>query len=155
MSHDRSHDRRASAPGFAVGIDEAAIRTLVHAFYARVRRDPLLGPIFNAKVADWDEHLAKLCDFWSSVTLMSGRYKGTPMHAHAAIPEIAPHHFEQWLNLFRETAREHCQPAAADLFIDRAERIAQSLEMGIALTRGTGPLATLRAVAGTPKTSGA
>jgi len=139
-----SKDRRASAPGHAVGIDEEMIRTLVHTFYARVRRDALLGPIFNAKIADWDEHLEKLCSFWSSVTLMSGLYKGTPMQAHAALPEIKSRHFDHWLSLFRATARETCPPAAADLFIDRAERIAQSLEMGIALYRGTGPLASLR-----------
>ena len=137
-------ERRASAPGLAVGIDEEMIHTLVHSFYARVRRDALLGPIFNAKITDWDEHLDKLCSFWSSVTLMTGRYKGTPMQAHAALPEIAPRHFDHWLSLFRATARETCPPAAADLFVDRAERIAQSLQMGIALYRGTGPLASLR-----------
>ena len=142
-------DRRANAPGLAVGIDEAMIRTLVHAFYARVRRDDLLGPIFNGKIDDWDEHLEKLCHFWSSVTLMTGRYKGTPMQAHAALPDISGQHFDRWLSLFRTTARELCPPDAAELFIDRAERIAQSLETGIALYRGTGPLASLPARAGT------
>src|SRR5690606_32698773 len=126
-------DRRAHAPGIAVGIDEAMIHTLVHGFYARVRRDDMLGPIFNSKVADWDEHLEKLCRFWSAVTLMTGRYRGTPMQTHAAIPEISPEHFDRWLTLFRATARELCPPAAAELFVDRAERIAQSLETGIAL----------------------
>jgi hemoglobin len=145
-----TQDRRAAAPGYAVGIDEAMICNLVHTFYARVRQDDLIGPIFNRVVADWDEHLEKLCGFWSSVVLMSGRYKGTPMHVHAAIAEIAPKHFDRWLDLFRSTARELCPPAAADLFIDRAERIAQSLEMGIALFRGGGPLATLRGRAGSP-----
>lgn len=146
-----SQDRRVNAPGLAVGVDEAMIRALVHGFYARVRRDDMLGPIFNGKVANWDEHLEKLCGFWSSVTLMSGRYKGTPMQAHAALPEISAQHFDRWLALFRETARELCPPAAAELFIDRAERIAQSLETGIALYRGTGPLSSLRARAGSPR----
>jgi hemoglobin len=124
------------APGASCGIDESTIRTLVHAFYARVRNDVVLGPIFNGAIDDWDAHLDKLCAFWSSVTLMSGRYKGTPMQAHAALPDIDSHHFARWLALFAETARSHCSPAAAALFIDRAERIAQSLQMGIALHRG-------------------
>jgi hemoglobin len=58
------------------------------------------------------------------------------MRVHAALPQISADHFDRWLELFRVTAREQCPPAAAALFIDRAERIAQSLEMGIALHRG-------------------
>lgn len=131
-----TQDVRPNAPGAAAGVTEAMIRTLVHAFYARVRRDALLGPIFNAAVKDWDEHLDKLCGFWSSVMLMTGRYKGTPMQVHAALPGISAVHFDRWLDLFRATARDRCPPMAASLFIDRAERIGQSLELGIALHRG-------------------
>jgi hemoglobin len=127
------------APGIDAGITEAAIRNLVHTFYARVRSDPLLGPIFNTRVADWPAHLEKLCAFWSSVMLMTGRYKGTPMKVHADLPEIAPEHFQRWLALFHATARETCPDAAAILFIDRSERIAQSLQLGIGLHRGDIP----------------
>jgi hemoglobin len=125
-----------NAPGLQIGIDEAMIRDLVYAFYNHVRSDEHLGPIFNAAVQDWDEHLAKLCDFWSSVVLMTGRYKGTPMVTHATLPAIDSTHFDLWLALFKATAHERCPPAAAVLFVDRAERIAQSLELGIALHRG-------------------
>jgi hemoglobin len=45
-------DPHPEAPGADAGITEAMIRDLVHAFYARVRRDPLIGPIFNAAVED-------------------------------------------------------------------------------------------------------
>ncbi len=48
------------------------IHDLVHAFYADVRRDPLIGPIFERQIENWDEHLEKLIAFWSSVTLMTG-----------------------------------------------------------------------------------
>jgi len=132
-------DPHPKAPGVAAGIDEAMIRALVHRFYGEVRRDPLLGPIFNTRVADWDEHLDKLCAFWSSVTLMTGRYKGRPMPVHAAIAEIEPAHFARWLALFETTARAVCPEPAADLFVDRSRNIARSLEIGIALDRG-GPL---------------
>jgi hemoglobin len=130
------HHPRPGAPGLQVGIDEPVIHELVHAFYARVRDDPMLGPIFNTAVINWEEHLEKLCDFWSSVTLMSGRYKGTPMAAHAALPTLTGAHFDRWLELFKATAHERCSPDAAALFIDRAGRIAQSLELGVALHRG-------------------
>ena len=127
---------RPHPPGHIVGIDEAMIQDLVHAFYARVRKDPMLAPIFNAAIDDWDAHLDKLCRFWSSVVLMTGRYKGAPMQAHAAQPQISGAHFDRSLALFGETDRDRCPPVAAALFIDRAERIAQSLEMGLSLHRG-------------------
>ncbi|WP_394046745.1 group III truncated hemoglobin [Roseixanthobacter liquoris] len=113
------------------GIDEAMIRTLVFTFYDRVRGDGLIGPIFAARVADWDEHLEKLCLFWSSVALMTGRYHGQPMPRHLPLP-IGVAHFDRWLDLFEATAHELCPPAAATHFIVRARRIADSLEMGIA-----------------------
>ena len=79
-------------------------------FYATVRRDPLLGPIFNAKVGNWDEHLTTLCRFWSSVTLLTGAYKGRPMVVHAALPDLSATHFARWLALFKETAEEIVPP---------------------------------------------
>lgn len=130
------------SPGLAAGVTESIIRDLVHAFYAKVRRDPLLGPIFNARIDDWNAHLDKLCKFWSSVTLLTGAYKGRPMPVHAALPDIDDHHFARWLALFAETAREVCPAAAAELFVDRSQRIAQSLQQGIALFRGGHPLGT-------------
>jgi hemoglobin len=61
------------------------------------------------------------------------------MKAHAELAAIAPEHFLRWLALFHATAREICPDAAASLFADRAERIAQSLQLGIALHRGDIP----------------
>src|SRR5215471_15024624 len=124
------------APGVAAGVTEPMIAELVHAFYARVRRDSVLGPIFNREIADWDAHLAKLVDFWSSVMLMSGRFKGRPMAAHAAVGDITPAHFTHWLALFADTAGEICPPAAAALFATKSKIIARSLEMGLAAAEG-------------------
>jgi len=117
------------------GIDAAMIERLVRGFYARARRDPLLGPIFAARVRDWEAHLARMCDFWSSVALMSGRYHGQPMAAHLPLP-IDTEHFNRWLELFAASAREVCPPAAAAHFLDRAHRIAGSLELGMAAQKG-------------------
>lgn len=120
------------------GIDEAMIARLVRAFYARARVDPLIGPIFANKVQDWDDHITRLCAFWSSVALMSGRYHGQPLAAHLPLP-VHSSHFERWLALFAETAREVCPPAAAAHFLERAHRIARSLEIGIAAQNGDLP----------------
>jgi hemoglobin len=117
------------------GIEEAMISVLVTAFYAQVRNDPLIGPIFEEKVDDWNHHLEKLCAFWSSVVLMTGRYHGQPMQAHLSLP-IRAEHFERWLEIFEATALSVCPRKAADVFIDRARRIADSLELGIATRRG-------------------
>ena len=120
------------------GIDDVMIDRLVRRFYDRVRRDPLLGPIFESGVQDWDAHIERMCNFWSSVALMSGRYHGQPMAAHLPLP-IEALHFDRWLAIFAETAQDLCPPAAAAHFIDRARRIAGSLALGVAAVRRDEP----------------
>jgi hemoglobin len=111
-------------------ITEPAIAALVARFYAKARRDPLIGPVFNNAIDDWDEHLRTLSAFWSSVMLTSGRYKGNPMAAHLKLP-IEPVFFERWLALWRETAAELFAPDPAAHFIAKAERIAESLKLAL------------------------
>jgi hemoglobin len=113
------------------GIDEAMIERLVHSFYAKIREDALLAPVFDARIRNWDLHLQRMCAFWSSVALMSGRYHGSPMTKHLPLPVDAAH-FDRWLALFEETARKVCPPEAEAHFVERARRIAESLELGIA-----------------------
>lgn len=117
------------------GIDEPMIERLVCTFYAKVRTDELLGPVFAERIHDWESHLQKMCAFWSSVALMSGRYHGTPMVKHLPL-HVDAEHFDRWLGLFEATACEVCSPAAAQHFIERACRIAESLELGIAGHQG-------------------
>ncbi|VIO76963.1 group III truncated hemoglobin [Bradyrhizobium ivorense] len=117
------------------GITEDVIERLVQGFYAKVRSDPMLAPVFEARVSDWAPHLAQMCAFWSSVALMTGRYHGTPMVKHMKLP-IDAAHFDRWLALFEATAHELCRPVAATHFIERARRIASSLEMGVATGQG-------------------
>jgi hemoglobin len=118
------------------GVGEDDIRRLVHTFYGRVRKDDLIGPIFNEKIEDWDEHLAKLCDFWSSVVLRTRRYEGRPMRAHLLMPMIRGPHFDRWLDLFEDTAKKVLPVEAAPVFIGRARQIADSFEFGLATQRG-------------------
>ena len=121
----------------ATGLDEAVLEQLVREFYGAAREDALLGPVF-ARVEDWEAHIAKICAFWSSVALMTGRYHGQPMAAHLPLP-LEPAHFTRWLALFEETARRICSPAGAEHVMLRARRIAQSLQIGIAVSQGALP----------------
>ncbi len=114
---------------------EDDIRRLVAAFYARVRQDALLGPVFAGAIggseAAWERHVARLCDFWSSVMLTSGRYHGDPFSAHLRLATISPPMFDRWLAVFGETCAELFAPPLAGAFCQRAERIARSLRMGL------------------------
>lgn len=112
------------------GLDEQVLRSLVERFYDKVRRDADLGPIFEARISDWTPHLDRMVAFWSSVALMTGRYHGRPVPAHARLPVDAAH-FERWLGRFRATAGETCTPSGASHVIERAERIARSLHIAV------------------------
>jgi hemoglobin len=111
-------------------IDEAVLPDLVDRFYARVRQDPEIGPVFNAAIEDWDVHLEKLAAFWSSVMLTSGRYKGNPFAAHVKHP-LTPAMFERWLALWGQTVDEMFEPVVAAQFRAKAQRIAESLQLGM------------------------
>lgn len=119
------------------GLDDAILRELVHSFYGKVREDAVLGPIFAARITDWEPHLERMTAFWSSVALMTGRYHGAPVPKHTGLP-IDRDHFERWLTLFRETAHAVCPPEGARHVIERAERIARSLHLAVQDARGTG-----------------
>ena len=114
-------------------VTEATIKLLVDSFYARVRRDPTLGPVFAAAIAEeaWPVHLEKMYAFWSSVMLTSGRYKGDPVSAHRKVPGVAPPMFGDWLDLFESTAAELFVPEIADRFACKARRIAESLKLAL------------------------
>lgn len=116
----------------SLSIDEKGLKAVVDAFYARVRADDALGPVFNDAVHDWPEHLRKLADFWSSVMLTSGRYKGQPVPAHMKHRDrITPAMFERWLAIWTETTDELMVPEAAEALQAKARRIAESLKLAL------------------------
>jgi hemoglobin len=118
------------------------VSRLVHAFYARVRVDPLIGPYFARHVADWEQHLPKMIDFWSSVLRGSHNYRGTPMPVHCALPALTPAMFERWLELFRVTADALTNRPTAVRAVELSRRIAQSLWYGYQLHQDPGVLPT-------------
>tara|TARA_Y100000296_G_scaffold79468_1_gene103446 strand:- start:18994 stop:19494 length:501 start_codon:yes stop_codon:yes gene_type:complete len=127
-------EKRAAAE--EIGIDAAFIDHLVEAFYAKIREDDLLGPIFADRITYWPPHLVRMKAFWRSVLHNSGEFSGNPMLKHLAIAGLELRHFSHWLELFYETLREaEGHPAATDLVGARARMIADSLLTAIEMRR--------------------
>lgn len=116
---------------------EDEITSLVHGFYARVRADTALGPIFNAHVQDWDTHLAKMVDFWSSTLRGTGRFRGTPMPKHIGLPGLTAELFKRWLALFDQTTAPMANVPMRERANELARRIAESLWYGYQMSNGT------------------
>jgi hemoglobin len=112
-------------------ITEEQIAALVDRFYAKVRVDSEIGPIFQGAVHNWDAHLGLLKDFWSTVLLTTGRYKGNPLLAHFPL-SIEEQHFARWLTLFRETADEELSAPQAAIVARKAELIAMNMRRVLA-----------------------
>jgi hemoglobin len=130
-AQDRRAEIQARAASF--GIDEAYISRLVDAFYQRIRVHPLLGPIFDEAIGDnWDRHLPRMKRFWESVALNAGAYSGKPVPAHQKLTTVQPGHFKIWLELFKQTLEDTAPTQdAVGYFMERAERIAESLQLAM------------------------
>lgn len=114
---------------------EDEVSVLVHTFYEEIRQDPKLGPIFQRHVADWDAHLPKMVDFWSSALRGTARFRGSPMPKHVALPGLSKELFQRWLTLFRQTAARLENAAMAERASELAGRIAESLWYGYQMSR--------------------
>lgn len=124
--------KEIQAEAARLGIDEAYISLLVETFYSRVRADARLGPIFEQAISDWIPHLATMKDFWASVALNAGRYSGRPVPKHKALTQVRAEDFAIWLTLFRQTLIDTAPtPEVVPYFMERAERIARSLQMAM------------------------
>jgi len=131
--------RRADAE--AAGVDAQFISDLVDRFYASIRADAVLGPIFARHIADWSPHLVRMKAFWRSILHNSAEFSGNPMQRHAAVADagtsLVEAEFAQWLQLFYDTCntlaaeRGMTQDAARQVG-ERARMIADSLLTGIA-----------------------
>jgi hemoglobin len=116
-------------------ITEDNIKLLVDQFYTKIRQNPQLSAIFERAIgeneSDWSPHLGKMYDFWSSVMLKSGRYHGTPMQKHMALPPFDLSLFDKWLELFLQTANEIYTDDIAAQYYAKSSNIARSLKLGI------------------------
>ncbi|HVK93903.1 MAG TPA: group III truncated hemoglobin [Noviherbaspirillum sp.] len=112
-------------------ITEDAIERMVYTFYDGVRRDEVLGPVFERVLAGhWDTHLPRMVDFWSTILLGSKRFHGNVFSKHMALEGIEAEHFVRWLALFRETVTDIYDADAASEVLLAADRIANSLQLG-------------------------
>lgn len=132
---NRARERRAAIQDYAasIGIDEAYISLLVDRFYDRIRKDERLGPIFENAIGDeWAAHMPKMKQFWSSVTMNTGLYSGKPVPAHTKLETVQSADFDIWLTLFEQTLHDTApSPEAVLYFMERAQRIAQSLKLAM------------------------
>ena len=82
------------------------VELLVNSFYQKVNLDLEIGAFFNEiSGLDWNTHLPKMYDFWSTILLDEISYSGNPMTKHIALDKKAtlkPQHFNKWLSLWIE-----------------------------------------------------
>ncbi|WP_047418667.1 group III truncated hemoglobin [Cellulophaga sp. Hel_I_12] len=108
------------------------VSQLVRSFYAKVRVDEVLGPIFNGIITDWESHLALLTDFWDTQLFLKRKYHGNPIKAHNEVDEkmnhnTTPEHFGLWLNLWFQTIDELFMGDNAFIAKNRARQISSML----------------------------
>lgn len=111
---------------------------LVNTFYAKIRKDKTLGPIFNMHISEtqWEQHLIKLTDFWETNLFGIAKFKGNPTQKHLNVDHNLDHsidqfHFERWLQIWFETIDELYYGTNADRIKDAAKRMAQGQFMAI------------------------
>jgi hemoglobin len=114
-------------------LTEDSIRSLVHAFYEKVRRDEQLAAIFTEAVGDdWNLHISRMCSFWSTAMRISRRYRGDMLLAHRRLlPRLRPELFQRWLALFEQTVDERFAPETAAALRDRARKTARNLQLAL------------------------
>lgn len=120
------------------------IAELVNAFYEKVKKDDLIGYLFNdvAKV-NWEKHLPIMYDFWEGVLFQRVQYAGNPMAAHMKLNVQSPlrsEHFTRWKELFLQTINEHFEGEIAELARQRAVSIATVMQIKVVENRRPGSL---------------
>lgn len=114
----------------------ASIKLMVDDFYTRVRRDGLLGPVFNNVIKDdWQPHLDKMYAFWNAALFGVAGFKGNPFARHAPLL-INAGHFERWLELFNQTIDSHFAGPMANDAKNRAGLMAVMFQSKLANLKG-------------------
>ena len=131
------NEERLPQPALSL-CSEEEIDCLVRNFYGRVRQDDMLGPVFEAHVHDWEEHMLHLVDFWSALLRGTRRFRGAPVQKHMVIDELREELFERWLVLFRQTTAELGNVPMQRLADDAAERIAENFWRRFQMSRWPG-----------------
>ncbi len=119
------------------------VTLLVNTFYSKIRKDALLGPIFNKIITDWESHLELLTDFWETNLFFERKYFGNPMHTHIEVDKkmdnsINELHFGTWINLWHETINELFEGETAEIAKNRARNMGTFLHLNIFNARNQG-----------------
>lgn len=117
---------------------EAVLARLLRHFYADVRQDPLIGPIFQARIQEWDAHLEIIAAFWAGVT-GGPRIYGRPMPAKHLNLGLQPPHFERWLHLWGANCRAQLPREAAGELTALAHHIAGRLQAILGMVSAVPP----------------
>lgn len=110
------------------------VRVLIETFYGKIRKDEVLGPIFNRIISDWEGHLELLTDFWETQLFLKRKYHGNPVTAHQVVDDKMDHsitseHFGLWLNLWFATIDELFEGDRAWIAKSRAQKMSTMLFM--------------------------
>ena len=113
------------------------IKSFVNAFYGKIRKDPLLGPVFKMRITEeaWPSHLQKMYGFWNTVLFFERDYKGNPFAKHVGLP-VNNSHFERWVSLFHQSIDENFIGDRANETKRRAEKIAMMFMAKLAFVHG-------------------
>lgn len=109
---------------------------LVKTFYGKVRKDELLGSVFNGIIEDWEEHFERLTDFWESNLFFRKKYHGDPLQKHIEVDQqvggtINEMHFGVWLNLWYQTIDELFEGEHANIAKNRARNMGTFIHLRI------------------------
>ncbi len=110
------------------------VSLLINTFYKKIRKDEILGPIFNGIITDWDAHLVLLTDFWETQLFLKRKYYGNPMTAHQEVDDkmnhtITSEHFGLWLNLWFATIDELFEGETAWVAKNRVQKMSTMMFM--------------------------
>ncbi|TIX51638.1 group III truncated hemoglobin [Alteraurantiacibacter aquimixticola] len=110
---------------------EARISAMVRRFYELALSDDLLGPMFRAEIADFEEHFTIVDDFWSHALLGTDRYQRGTAYSHHVHLKVEEAHFTRWLAAFEQAAEEMLPPELAEKALKRARHMTQSFRYGL------------------------
>lgn len=126
-----------------IPVTEAQIDRVVSQFYAGVRADPALGPVFAAHITDWPTHEEKIGRFWRNALLLQRCYDGNPMRVHMAAGNVKTDHFPVWLALFDTVLNAELPQPLAQSWSALAHRIGRGLSYGLPQDSGTNGMPNL------------
>ncbi|MDE2167260.1 MAG: group III truncated hemoglobin [Alphaproteobacteria bacterium] len=130
---------------------DESIGVLIRSFYAKVRRDAQLGPIFEGAIGNnWDNHISKMCDFWGAAMRISRHYSGDMLTAHRRVKGLQPALFGRWLELFEQTVAELFAAEAGAALCDRARKTAHNLQLALFYRRDSRPAVAVSSGSGRP-----